>query len=106
MFSVTAIIANIIPNVPYQVGRQVQLEKQLLEEDKYNKSRNGDVKREMDDYDKFLSDVRHAAATEEDSDKLYEVVNRHTWVRRISRRISAHSLAPKWANGNNEATQN
>lgn len=105
MFSVTALLANIIPNVPYQVGRQILLEKQLLKEDRYSKTNiNGEAKKNMDDYDQFLLEVRQA--TIEDARKLCEVVNRNTWVRRISRRISAHSLATKWATSNEEVHEN
>lgn len=85
MFSITGIIANIIPNVPYQVDRQVQLEKTLLKEDNFKKNSS---KKQLDDYDKFLSEIRGA----HNSTKLGEVVRRGTWARKISRRLSTVSF--------------
>ena len=88
VFSVTAIIANTIPNVPYQVGRQIHLEKQLRDCKNPIYPTNEKSKKEMDA--KFLYEIRNA--NEDDAHKLGEVVNRNSWIRRVSRRISSNSL--------------
>lgn len=88
-------VANIIPNVPYQVDRQIALEKQLLARNNYEslemgQDRKAQQNQAMDSYDQFLSEVRKAH--DDDERGLDEVVNRNSWVRRISRRISSNSL--------------
>ncbi|XP_065206237.1 anoctamin-5 [Planococcus citri] len=84
VFSVTGILANVIPNMPYQVARQIQLEKLLLENQNYLKNPSSTSGEEMDDYDKLLTELREA----HNSAQIGEVVRRGTWARKLSRRIS------------------
>lgn len=93
VFFISSIIANTIPNVPYQVDRQIALEKQLLKEHKYKNAKIDPRKLPADSYDVFLAEIRKVHYDDERG--LGELVNRHSWVRRISRRISSNSLTTK-----------
>lgn len=79
VFTVSEIISSLIPDVPYLVGRQIQLEKLLLEENNNRKTNFSETN--MDDYDQLLKEIRCA----QDTIKLDEVVQKNTWIRRISR---------------------
>lgn len=104
VFSVTAVIANIIPNMPYQVSRQIHLEKLLLKEDRYKKQESNNIESEMDDYDKLLTEIRGA----HNSAQIGEVVRRGTWARKLSRSISNVSFIPDFnanlCNGSRKAS--
>lgn len=67
--------------MPYQVARQMQLEKLLMKEVPKNTKPGED---EIDDYGKLLTELKEA----NNSARISDVVRRGTWARKLSRRIS------------------
>lgn len=82
--------------MPYQVTRQIQLEKLLLKENNFKKSNSSELNAEMDDYDKLLSEIRDA----HNSAQIGEVVRRGTLGRKLSRRISTIGDIQPYTNHN------
>ena len=93
VFIISLVIAKTIPNVLYQVNCQVALAKQLIAENKYKDTKIEKKGHPQDSYDEFLPEIRKVH--DDDERGLEDLVNRHSWVRRTSRRISSNSLTSK-----------
>ncbi|XP_054290583.1 anoctamin-4-like [Macrosteles quadrilineatus] len=76
VFALTGIMAYVIPDVPREVKTQIQRERLLKKEEKYEKGTT-----RTDEYDELLSAIRNT----QNSSRLSEVIRRTSWDRRFTK---------------------
>lgn len=71
VFALTGIMAYVIPDVPREVKTQIQREKLLAKEEKYDRGTT-----RIDEYDELLNAIRNTR----NSSQLSNVIRRKSWV--------------------------